>query len=356
VYFISKEHLNRLLEWVSGEYRVFVPVRTGDFVHFKPYLAGVDAGIDFGAPRTVEPAKAFYFRPRQRVVHDFDREIPAQPSKPICLAGMKACDLRGFEVLDGMFVNGTPEEPLYAKAREDGLIIASDCIETLETCFCTAVGERPHPIQEFDLNLSAVTEGYVAVTASEKGEHLVTEHENWFSPAPEYAIIEREAQRQRVESAVRKNVAAAGIPEGADLVQAFWDGDHADLWRTLAGDCVECGACNMVCPTCHCFLLHDTPENGGSARQRTWDACLLKDYARCAGGSNPRSKLWMRLRNRFEMKFDFFPKTAGLIGCTGCGRCISACPARIDIRAVLRKLVDYGRRDQSIPAPPGPGN
>jgi Fe-S oxidoreductase len=72
---------------------------------------------------------------------------------------------------------------------------------------------------------------------------------------------------------------------------------------------------------------------------RIWDSCLIEEFAKVAGGANPRSKLWMRLRNRFEKKFDFFPKVADLYACTGCGRCISACPAKIDIRRVLKNLL-----------------
>ena len=75
-------------------------------------------------------------------------------------------------------------------------------------------------------------------------------------------------------------------------------------------------------------------------RLRVWDSCMIKDYARVAGGGNPRAQLWKRLRNRFEKKFDFFPKVAQVYACTGCGRCITGCPAKIDIRRVLRKLVN----------------
>jgi NAD-dependent dihydropyrimidine dehydrogenase PreA subunit len=48
----------------------------------------------------------------------------------------------------------------------------------------------------------------------------------------------------------------------------------------------------------------------------------------------------MRLRNRFEKKFDYFPKVNDLYACTGCGRCILACPGKIDIRKVLKRNVE----------------
>jgi Fe-S oxidoreductase len=73
-------------------------------------------------------------------------------------------------------------------------------------------------------------------------------------------------------------------------------------------------------------------------RFRSWDSCLLKGFARVAGGANPRPQLANRLRNRFEKKFGYFPQTADLFACTGCGRCISACPAKIDIREIMKRL------------------
>jgi len=84
------------------------------------------------------------------------------------------------------------------------------------------------------------------------------------------------------------------------------------------------------------------------ARMRAWDSCMLKDYARVAGGGNPRPELASRLRNRFEKKFNFFPKVSGVTACTGCGRCITACPAKIDIRKVLRRLIGKDELCQSV--------
>ena len=53
-----------------------------------------------------------------------------------------------------------------------------------------------------------------------------------------------------------------------------------------AGTCVECGACNAIYPTCHCFLLYDQRSAESMARLRLWDCCMVKDFARVAGGAH----------------------------------------------------------------------
>ncbi|KPJ71536.1 MAG: hypothetical protein AMS14_09065 [Planctomycetes bacterium DG_20] len=102
---------------------------------------------------------------------------------------------------------------------------------------------------------------------------------------------------------------------------------------------MECGSCNFICPTCHCFLLSDLERAGRFRRFKNWDACQYEAFARVAGGANPRPKRWERLRNRFDKKFDFFVTHVGEPACTGCGRCVEACPGRIDLREILKELV-----------------
>ena len=136
-----------------------------------------------------------------------------------------------------------------------------------------------------------------------------------------------------------------------DLAAAVRGAKESGLWGDFAVDCVECGACNFVCCTCHCFQLSDgTVSNGDPARGKQWDSCLLLNFARVAGGANPRAGRAARLRNRFEKKFSYFPEILGRYACDGCGRCTEVCTGNIDIKAVLKRAVDDS---QSLPANPG---
>jgi len=63
-------------------------------------------------------------------------------------------------------------------------------------------------------------------------------------------------------------------------------------------------------------------------------------FARVAGGESPRKELFERFRNRYTCKFHFTPEYYGLLGCTGCGRCIQTCLGKIDMRKVITRLLE----------------
>lgn len=340
--FISNRNLIEFLDGLSEDYAVLVPVRKETQRFYKRHEPHTD-GMVIGEVRTFDPLKAFFFRPRERVAEGFESSMPGAPSeKPSCLVGVKACDLKGFKIQDHVFGDHELADPFYTRARRQNLIISADCTCAIETCFCLALGVQPHPTELFDLNLSTVREGYVVETGSPKGESLLEKHDSLFDDAKAAVLAERDEMRARVITEVQANIAQNQVPFQDSLEGAVARQYESDLWQEEARNCVECGACNTICPTCHCFYLYDQKDQAAMARFRLWDSCMVKDFARVAGGANPRPKLWMRLRNRFEKKFDFFPKIAGTYACTGCGRCISACPAKIDIRRVLRKLASHG--------------
>ncbi|UCH11870.1 MAG: 4Fe-4S dicluster domain-containing protein, partial [Candidatus Omnitrophota bacterium] len=332
--FISNNNLIKLLESLKKDYKVYVPVKKHGQRFYKRYFEFTD-DIVIGEVRPFEPLKAFFTRARETVAEDFRPDVPHAKDKPFAIVGVKACDLKGFKVQDYVFKDHDYQDPFYIKNREKNLIISADCTCAIDTCFCLALGTKPHPQEDFDINLSDIGEGFVVEAGSQKGQNIIDEKPRLFQDARKELIVERDRIREKVIREVEKNIKENDIPN-QELFKGIIEKNYeSDIWKEEAGTCVECGACNTICPTCHCFLLYDQKDKKKMERLRIWDSCLIKDFARVAGGANPRQKLWMRLRNRFEKKFDFFPKVAEIYACTGCGRCISACPAKIDIREVL---------------------
>ncbi|MFH1836871.1 MAG: 4Fe-4S dicluster domain-containing protein [Candidatus Omnitrophota bacterium] len=341
--YISYGNFSKFLTGISADYDVYVPVKNGDHRSYEKYNEGLENTI-IGEVRAVEPLKSFFTRAREVVAEDFKSDVPHTSDKPFAIAGVKACDLKGFKIQDHVFLDKDLKDPFYAKLREGNLIISADCSCVLETCFCAAVDLEPYPTENFDINLSEITGGFIVETGSRKGEETVAKNSSLFQSADSKLVAERDAARKEVTEEVNDNVRSKDIPEQSSYDGIIKKNYESDIWNDEAKNCVECGACTIICPTCHCFLLYDQKDEKKMERLRVWDSCMFKNYARMAGGENPRSRLWMRLRNRFEKKFDFFPKVADVYACTGCGRCISACPAKIDIRKVLKRLVANDRK------------
>jgi ferredoxin len=71
---------------------------------------------------------------------------------------------------------------------------------------------------------------------------------------------------------------------------------------------------------------------------RNWDSCAFSVFTVHASGHNPRPRQWNRYRQRIYHKFIYYPDKFGRILCTGCGRCVEACPAGLDLIEVLADL------------------
>lgn len=336
--YIFSSNFTKLLENLKSDYEIYIPVKKGEQRFYKKYIDFTD-DIVIGEVRAFEPLKSFFFRAREIVAENFKSDIPHTIQKPFCIVGVKACDLKGFKIQNYVFMNHDYQDPFYIKMCENNLIISIDCTLAIGTCFCLALNVKPYPQENFDINLSMVGEGFIVEVGSQKGQNLVEKYSFLFEEGKKEFISQRDKQREKVIKAVEKNIRENKIPYQDSFKGIIERGYESNIWADEANNCVECGACNTICPTCHCFLLYDQKDENRMARLRIWDSCMIKDFARVAGGANPRPELWMRLRNRFEKKFDFFPKVANIYACTGCGRCISACPAKIDIRKILNRLV-----------------
>ena len=335
--YLSQENLFAWLDGLKADYEVFVPFKKGPFRFYQRYISP-DKDIVIGEVRATEPVKGFFTPVKEKVAELFNPEPIRKKQKPMAIVGVKACDLKGFLVQDQVFCQGC-QDPFYASAREDNLLISADCTQVIDTCFCLALAVNPYPESHFDINLSEVKGGFIVEVGSPKGQRVFDNHKSLFQESDTSLLAEKEQGRTQMVDRVRQNIAKHEVPYQDQFPGIIERNYESSIWEDEAKTCTECGACTTICPTCHCFMLTDEKEEDKLIRYRQWDSCMLKDYGRVAGGGNPRPQLWMRLRNRFEKKFDFFPQVAGLNACTGCGRCITACPANIDIRRVLKRLV-----------------
>lgn len=336
-YFINRPNLDRLIRSLSKTYKVYAPVKSGDNRYYKKIG---DEGLNeviLGEIRPVQSIKSFFLPVRTKVSEYFSEEIPGKKSRPVAVIGVKSCDLASLKVMDYVFKQDSFKDPFYIQRREEGLIVSSDCTCYGKSCFCVALGIMPYPTEDFDINISEIESGYVVEIGSDKGEKTVKEYFKLFQAANLYKE-RREQNRKRLREELFAHVRDKRIPEKNSIQPLFKKKFDSGLWEETVKTCVECGACNVICPACHCFVLKDQCEGSSFERLRLWDSCLLLSFAMVAGGANPRKLLAQRLRNRFDKKFNFFPDIIGRFGCTGCGRCSEACPGKIHIDEVLSKL------------------
>ncbi len=284
----------------------------------------------------LSPLKSFLTRSRERV-DDFS---PEKNNKAQVIVGVKSCDIASLRVQDLVFKNTEPVDPFFASKRDNTTIISSDCNMLWDSCFCTALEIDPYSERGFDLNLSKEADYFVVDVGSEKGQCLIDSNKDLFKKANENQIKNRASNRTVFKNKLKSQVQEKEVPTREELIGSVAKRyEDTELWSHFASTCIECGGCNHCCPACHCFVLSDQKKGELKGRFKTWDACLYNRFAVVAGGANPRKHLYERLRNRFDKKFDFFQEVLGSFGCTGCGRCTEACPGKIDIKEVLKRIV-----------------
>lgn len=340
-YFVPETDLAKLLGG-SASSCTFAPVQTGGLA-WLDLAEGQVSMAAISQPRAAQSPKGSFMPPAESVgkYGSSAQPIATEVQKSVVL-GLRACELRAMNYLDQVMLEGEFEDPAYRRRREGSVLVSCDCPAVAETCFCTLVGGQPYPTQGFDVNLTPVGEGFIVEVATQKGQDWLGGLGSSPTEATAAQVAEREDIRQEATQTVQQQ--NAGFKLAADDLNApALPNDGEAAWQQFAADCVECGACTNICPTCHCFYLYDQVLGQDQfERVRTWDSCLFSTYHRMAGGASmkltPRPKLSSRLANRVLHKFTYSRQQYGLLGCVGCGRCIDACLGAIDIREVVDQL------------------
>jgi len=259
---------------------------------------------------------------------DLEIEAPEPDTGSTAFIGVRPCELAAIAVQDRVFVGGRYQDSDYAARRTAAFIVAVDCGDPSELCFCTSVGGGPEAREGFDLALTELLEPehcFLVRAGSQIGEEVLGD-----LPVRDATDADLEAAGLVVARAARDMEGRFDSSDVHDLLLRNLDSPR---WDEVAERCLTCGNCTMVCPTCFCTHVVDSSSLDGATSERTrvWDTCFSLQYAEMHGGNTrptPRSRYRQWLTHKLATWEDQF----GMSGCVGCGRCIAWCPVGIDIR------------------------
>ncbi len=340
-YTIRKDEIPKLVEALKEEYEVFGPMPKRTSYVFAPVTDPTKMNLDYDS--TIMSPKKYYLPSSQTLmevslknatIEDTVKDILDQ--KPKILFGVHSCDINGINFLNRVF-DGKYDDPYFQAYKEITTVIGLNCLEPCKYGFCRAVNKN-FVLDGYDLFLTEISDTHYYVhVGSPRGDRILTIAHEFFKEAKEEDGAAFTAALHKKHENLPVALHIDNIHETLDLA---WDDA---IWDELGEKCMNCGSCALVCPTCYCFDVQDEVDLSISKaeRVRKWDTCLFYDFALVAGNHNFREDPPARLKYRFYHKFRGAIHDQGEIACTGCGRCIDACPAGISIKDVLFRLQEY---------------
>lgn len=258
------------------------------------------------------------------------------PAPRYALVGVRACELAAIHIQDRVFLRSEFYDPIYRARREGLFILAVNCVSPNDTCFCTSMKTGPRVGPGFDLCLTELDDQFLVEVGSELGRSLLAAR-TFDLPS---AFVQNSANQAIAHAAER----ITRRLDTSDLPELLTENLEAERWTEVGKRCLSCANCTQVCPTCFCWDAADRTDLLGqnTHRERLWDSCFNPQYSYQAGG-NTRPNIRSRYRQWLTHKFGTWKGQFDTLGCVGCGRCITWCPAGIDVTeeiAAIRQEVN----------------
>jgi sulfhydrogenase subunit beta (sulfur reductase) len=325
---IDRRHWDSTLEQLTDCSPVYASVEDEYGQDYELLTKEQIPAIVYNKPKPVTPLKNLFLPVRENV-----SRTPGEAEKRLIL-GAPNCDLEGLRILDEIYLDPDFQDTFYRKKRENTTIITTDCFSLAEHCHCTTYGIQPFTEHSGDLSL-AQRDGTIILTAfSEKGMRFLAENhlvEGSLMPSDQVDSFLAEKHAGTVRMLADRNRELPDYPRTGKLVRESTE----EIWKKYAQQCVACGACTAICPTCSCFLLIDRP---GFEKVKQLDACQYPGFERVAGGEDVLHARHVRFRNRYLCKYVWKPEKFRGTACTGCGRCIEACIGKISKNELFVEL------------------
>lgn len=332
---ISKTDLLNGIDKALTDYKVAALTKKGEQALYNYVSASSEIELEY-RPTVLSPKKFFF--PQDEVLVEYTAEGKVTPkiaAEPLLLFGIRPCDLHGIQILDEAFADSNGD-PNYLAKREQAIIIGMDCNKICdEHAFCYKV--KANEINDkaaFDMVLYELNNDIYAIhVANDKGKQFVAKY--FATKDLDQSQLTNYKQQKQANFGEHKS-----FKDLEKLPEVFEQNKQHQAWQEEGDRCLSCGSCIMVCPSCYCFDVAD--ELALSLKQgerlRRWDACMLSSFAEVAGGENFRGKAVDRLHHRISRKFDYLMRKHGQPVCTGCGRCVRACLAKISPKTIVEKI------------------
>lgn len=167
-----------------------------------------------------------------------------------------------------MLLRGPAADTVYARQRQDVLLIAVNCGDPAGTCFCASMGTGPRATTGFDLALTEVLDTdahrFVVEVGTDAGGSVLEQVAH--VDASDTDVRRAHGVTDRARERMGRTLDTDGI---RDLL--YTNLDHP-RWDDVAQRCLACGNCTMACPTCFCTDVTDVTDLSGERmeRRRAW--------------------------------------------------------------------------------------
>ncbi|MFD0898173.1 anaerobic sulfite reductase subunit AsrA [Loigolactobacillus binensis] len=332
-YALSYAAMDQIISQWQEHYHVYAPklmasrnpdqpelVRFGEINSVKEIVT--DRQSDFSAKEIYYPIMQtlFYFN------QNGCQESQLTDDKDIILF-LHPCDINALKRTDNIFLkNGGNEDIYYKRLRDKLKIVLLECEQSLPNCFCVSM--HTNVSHNYSLAVRLGTDG-VQVQVQDP------------SLAAAFSGMQPSQFTPKFVTANKQKAVLPEINNTAELKLA----GHLDYWHKFDNNCIGCGGCNTVCPTCTCFDTTDVRYNETSPdgeRRRVWSSCMLDSFTRTAGGRCVRKTPGANMRFKVLHKvYDYRQRFGGSENmCVGCGRCIARCPQDISVLDTINEFHD----------------
>jgi sulfhydrogenase subunit beta (sulfur reductase) len=351
------------IERMMSEGEVIAPCRgPGGEEVFSTVSRPEEVLWDFENP--LGPPKAYLLpqtEPLAQITRDHGRiqVEPVQDDEPRILLNLRSCDLTGILFLKRVLAQDPPDRAFLRRA-EAFTLISLACTTPCPLGFCVCCGAGPFLREGFDLQLWDLGESVLAEVGGEKGLRLLQATGD-LHRAPTAGEMER---RDELQEEALRGFGEVTCHFASAMRRISTRRVEESLWSAMAPWCLDCGGCNLACPTCYCFSVKDLedrgdvcPEDGAGGtvpgahasdeaadgkswtRYRIWDSCQYPAFTLEASGHNPRAARTERMKRRFYHKVSAqYYQRDGILGCVGCGRCIRVCLGATTMPAVVEAI------------------